>query len=317
MNGSSESKKTFSYNVKSEICSSLTDRDKRFACLYGISLFAKTITENEFCFQTESKVVSELYPSLFGEVFGRNVKLNCSSIEKSKRSNLYIFSVSKEDGLDIFLNTFHINPEKLSINHDNIDNNSIGIFTAGVFLSCGSIGNPEKEYHFEFAVSDFQLYKDLNDLLASIGMNFKMVKRKNLYVMYLKESESIEDMITFIGASKCTIELMNVKIYKDFRNRVNRVNNCEVANLDKTVNAAVRQRKDIELIDRVLGINSLSDGLQETARLRIENPEASLKELGQLHSTSIGRSGINHRLKKIAEIAESIRQGENNEYTAG
>lgn len=297
---------TFSYRVKAEICSALTDRDKRFACLYGISLFARTITENEFCFQTESKVVSELYPSLFAEVFQRKVKLECSE----NRRNSYTFSVKKENGLDIFFQTFHINPEKISINLNNIDNNNIGIFTAGVFLSCGSISNPEKEYHLELAVSDHQLYEDMNRLLASIGMPFKMVRRKNLFVMYLKESESIEDMITFIGASQCTIELINVKIYKDMRNRINRVSNCEVANLDKTVNASFKQRQDIMFIDKTVGLETLSDILQETARLRIENPDASLKELGQMHENPIGRSGINHRLKKIAEFAEKLRNGE-------
>lgn len=310
MNNLSDNNNTFSYRVKSEICSALTDKDKRFACLYGISLFARTITENEFCFQTESKVVSELYPSLFAEFFKRDVILKCTSIKKNSKANLYVFSVNKSGGLDIFLRTFHINPEEVSINLNNIDNNNIGIFTAGVFLSCGSISNPEKEYHFEFAVSNSRLYEDMSNILKSIGMPFKMVKRKNIFVMYLKESESIEDMITFIGASQCTIELMNVKIYKDVRNRINRVSNCEVANLDKTVNASLNQRRDIAFIDETIGIGTLSDILQETAKLRMENPDASLKELGEMHETPIGRSGINHRLKKISEIAEKLRNGE-------
>jgi hypothetical protein len=299
----------FSYRVKSEICSVLTDKDRRYACFYGISLFAKTITSEEFCFQTESKVTSELYPSLFAEIFGRNVKLTYSCIEKNSKANLYVFSVKKEDGLDIFFNTLHINPEKLSVETDNIDNNNIGIFTAGVFLSCGSVSNPSKEYHFEFSISNFGLYQDMDKILRSIGMPFKMVRRKNFYVMYLKESESIQDMITFIGASQCTIDLINVTIYKTIKNKANRVSNCEVANLDKTVNASLKQRQDIAFIDEKAGIENLPENLRETAFLRMEQPDASLKELGEMHEKPIGRSGVNHRLKKISEIAESLRNG--------
>lgn len=300
----------FSYRVKSEICSSLTDKDKRFACLYGISLFARTINNSEFCFQTESRVIYELYPSLFGEIFGRNVRLTSSCTEKSNRSNLYTFSVKKDDGLDLFYRTLHITPDNLSIELSNIDNNNIGIFTAGVFLSCGSISNPSKEYHFEFSISDYNLYCDMEKILHSIGMPFKMVKRRNLYVMYLKESESIQDMITFIGASRCTIELINITIYKNIKNKANRVSNCEVANLDKTVNASLKQRQDIAVIQQLMGLENLPANLRETAMLRMEQPDASLKELGELHDKPIGRSGINHRLKKIAEIAQNLRNGE-------
>ncbi len=301
-----DNKLSFSHSVKSEICNSLTDRDKRFACLYGISLMARTINSEEFCFQTESKVVSEVYPSLFGEVFGRDVKLNCSVIQKTR--NLYIFSLKKSDGLESFYDALSIDPENLQLDLKNIDNNNIGIFTAGVFLSCGSISNPEKEYHLEMVISDENLYNSLNNFLHSVGMPFKMVKRKNLFVMYLKESESIEDMITFIGASQCTIELMNVKIYKDVRNRINRVSNCELANLSKTVDASVKQRQDIQYIDENFGIENLSDVLRETARVRLENPDASLKELSELQN--ITRSGMNNRFKRIAEIAEKLRNGE-------
>jgi hypothetical protein len=127
--------------------------------------------------------------------------------------------------------------------------------------------------------------------------------------MYLKESESIQDMITFIGASQCTIDLINVTIYKTIKNKANRVSNCEVANLDKTVNASLKQRQDIAFIDEKAGIENLPENLRETAFLRMEQPDASLKELGEMHEKPIGRSGVNHRLKKISEIAESLRNG--------
>ena len=131
-----------------------------------------------------------------------------------------------------------------------------------------------------------------------------------MYVLYLKDSEHIEDTLTYMGAQQCTIELMNIKIRKDMRNRANRIRNCDEANIDKVVSAAMRQTEDILWIIRCNRMETLPEELRELAQLRLENPELSLKELGEMLSVPIGRSGVNHRFQKIAAIAKELRSHE-------
>ena len=136
-------------------------------------------------------------------------------------------------------------------------------------------------------------------------MNAKTAVRRGQYIVYIKDSESIEDTLTFIGAQNCTLEIMNVKIYKDVRNKANRLANCDSANIDKVVNAAMKQTEDICLIESSDGLESLSDELREVAEIRLENMDMSLKEIGEI--LSISRSGVNHRFRRIARIADDIR----------
>lgn len=140
-------------------------------------------------------------------------------------------------------------------------------------------------------------------------MTAKTAVRRGQYIVYIKGSESIEDTLTFIGAQQCTLELMNVKIYKDVRNKANRIANCDAANIDKVVKAAMKQIDDIKLISQTNGLESLSDELREIAELRLENTDMSLQEIGENLSVPLSRSGVNHRFKKIAAIADVIRLG--------
>ena len=148
----------------------------------------------------------------------------------------------------------------------------------------------------------------MQKLLGSIGISGGQLLRKNMYVLYLKDSEHIEDTLTYMGAQQCTIALMNIKIRKDMRNKANRVRNCDEANINKVVGAAIRQIQDIQWITQCGQLEALSPELQELAELRLENPELSLKELGELLSEPIGRSGVNHRFQKIAAFAEELRK---------
>ena len=136
----------------------------------------------------------------------------------------------------------------------------------------------------------------------------KYVERKGLYVLYFKGSEDIEDMLTLMGATKSSIELMNVKILKDVRNKANRIANCDAANIERTLKASEKQIEDIEYIMNTEGLESLTPELRNMAELRLENPDVSLKELGEMLDKPVGRSGANHRLKKLMEIAEQIRE---------
>ena len=140
-------------------------------------------------------------------------------------------------------------------------------------------------------------------------MTAKTMLRRGQHIVYIKGCEYIEDTLTFIGAPQCTLELINTKIYKDIRNKANRIANCDAANIDKVVKAAMKQIEDIKLIDKVIGLENISQELREVAQLRLENIDMSLQEIGEDLSEPISRSGVNHRFKKLAKMADEIRGG--------
>ncbi|MDO5558251.1 MAG: DNA-binding protein WhiA [Oscillospiraceae bacterium] len=299
---------SFSNDVKSEIACTVTDSDKKFACLYGMIIFCKQYTRDTICLQTESDVVARLFPQLMSEVFHDAIHIEKEMLQRKNKTALYSFQINGQELVSRVSSMMKINPDKREIDIKNIDNNNLANFLAGVFLSCGSVTNPNNEYHLEFVVATGQLYSDLSLMLGSIGLEGKKVIRKNSHILYFKESENIEDILTFMGAQQSTLELINVKILKDVRNRVNRISNCDLANCNKTIEAALKQKMDIELIASSCGLDSLPVTLQEIAAARINHPELSLKELGEILDPPIGRSGVNHRLKRITKIADELRQ---------
>lgn len=185
-------------------------------------------------------------------------------------------------------------------------------YLRGVFLGAGTISDPEKAYHLEIVCNSEILCNDVKKLVNSFGLHAKSVKRKSSYVVYIKEAEQIIDFLNILGAHSHLLEFENIRIIKDLRNKTNRINNCDSANLDKTINASLKLIESIRLIEQTRGLTSLPDKLQEAARLRLENPESSLAELAEMMSPPIGKSGLNHRFKKIEEIAEKIRSAEKN-----
>lgn len=270
-------------------------------------LFSRVLSRERICFQSESKTTSEIFLSLFKSIFKK--ELCCQENIRKNNVVLYTFEISDREIIDEIFLKYRIESSERSINSEIIVNNSLGVFTAGVFLACGSVNNPNKEYHMEFTVPGKKLAKELSLLLSDIGVTSGTVMRRGQYIVYIKDSESIEDTLTFIGAQQCTIELMNVKIYKDVRNKANRIANCDAANIDKVVNAAMKQIEDIKLIDSVYGLDNISDDLKEVALLRLEHTDMSLQEIGECLSEPISRSGVSHRFKRISKIAEEIRVG--------
>ena len=181
-------------------------------------------------------------------------------------------------------------------------------FIRGTFLSSGSISDPEKGYHFEIVCPDSRKAEQLQGIIRSFHVEAKIVVRKKSYVVYVKEGAQIVDMLAVMEANVALMDLENIRILKEMRNTVNRKVNCEAANINKTVNAAVRQVEDIQLISRTIGFESLSDGLAQIARLRLQYPDATLKELGMMLNPQVGKSGVNHRLRKLSEIADELRE---------
>ena len=180
-------------------------------------------------------------------------------------------------------------------------------FIRGAFLASGSMSDPNKSYHFEIVCRTKEQAEQLQQLMNGFETDAKIVERKGHYVVYLKEGSQIVDMLNVMEAYISLMNLENVRIIKEMRNSVNRKVNCETANISKTVNAAVKQLEDIELIRSKLGLEQLPQNLREMALIRLEYPEAALKELGNYLTPPVGKSGVNHRLRKLAEIAENLR----------
>lgn len=292
--------------VREEITRGINDRDRQFACLYGILLYCRTFTETEIILQTESDVLAKLLPELCHNVL--HISLEQDVHKKNDCSSIYNFSIVDTKQIGYICNSYHIHIEKREIRLSNLVNNSLSAFLAGVFFGCGSIMNPYKEYHLEFNIPTDLLCSDLQRLLKNIGVSGRKIRRKNMSVLYLKDSEQIEDTLTYMGAQQCTIELMNIKIRKDMRNKANRLRNCDEANINKVVSAAMRQTEDIRLLMQHGKLDRLSPELKELALLRINNPELSLKELGEQLTPPLGRSGVNHRFQKIAAYAEELKK---------
>lgn len=181
-------------------------------------------------------------------------------------------------------------------------------YLRGAFLSIGSISNPEKGYHLEFVCSDTQQAGQLVEALAFYEIHAKIVARKKYQVVYIKESEEIVELLNVIGAHISLMNLENLRILKDMRNSINRKVNCETANITKTVNAAAKQIDDIQYIREHYGFDNLADNLRQIAELRLEYPDATLKELGEHLTPTVGKSGVNHRLRKLGELAEKLRE---------
>lgn len=182
-------------------------------------------------------------------------------------------------------------------------------FIRGAFLAAGSVSDPRKSYHLEIVCVDREKAEELRGLLDGFGIDAKIVPRKRYFVVYVKEGSQIVDLLGLTGAHVSLMQLENVRIVKEVRNSVNRKVNCETANLNKTVSAAVRQIEDIRYIDQTVGLGHLSGSLSETARLRLGYPDASLKELGEMLDPPVGKSGVNHRLRRLSTMAERLREG--------
>ncbi|MDR3560185.1 MAG: DNA-binding protein WhiA [Negativicutes bacterium] len=181
-------------------------------------------------------------------------------------------------------------------------------YLRGAFLGGGSVSKPEGEYHMELVAGNQDFAKTLVRLLKSFGLTAKITDRKQDYVVYMKDGDAITSFLRIIGAHNALFAFENVRVVKDMRNQVNRLVNCETANLQKTVDAAVRQVERIHLIERRLGFGKLPPSLRETAELRLANPEATLQELVDLSGGRPGKSGMNHRLRKLEQIAAHLEE---------
>lgn len=183
-------------------------------------------------------------------------------------------------------------------------------YLRGAFLAAGSVNDPESNsYHLELAVNTQELAESLLQLLNEFQLNAKLIERKKVFVVYLKEGDKIIEFLNIIGAHQALLRFEDIRILKGMRNQVNRLVNCETANLNKTIHAAVRQIENIRLVEQRIGLENLPPHLKEVAELRLKYPDINLKELGSMLTGNVSKSGVNHRLRKLEEMAEKLREG--------
>lgn len=264
---------------------------------------------------TENPAVARHFKRLIKDYFGTNASLVIAKTTILKKGHYYELMIEAEKNAEQILRETGILMVKEGCNYisDGIYSDIIKTkccrkaYLRGVFLGAGTISDPEKAYHLEIVCNSEMLSIDVKKLINSFGLHSKSVIRKHSHVVYLKEAEQIIDFLNILGAHGKLLDFENVRIVKEMRNKTNRISNCDNANLDKTINASARQMENIRLIEEARGLTSLPEKLREAARLRQENPESSLIELAELIEPPIGKSGLNHRFKKIEELAEKIR----------
>ena len=298
---------SFSSQAKTELTAILPDSPCCLAAeLYGMLEFGHAFSGAEISLQTESEPVADLYRKLVERVC--SVPVADGQVLR-RRTALYTRQIATAEDRRRVLERFGHTPSDLTVrlNRANLDcDHCARALLRGAFLVCGAVTDPARDYHLEFSVPYYNLSRDLLTLLDEVGFPAKVVVRNGSYVIYLKESERIEDCLTFLGASRAALEMMSIKVVKSIRNETNRRTNCENANIDKTVNAAAAQTQAVRRIEKSGKLESLPPALRELARVRLDHPELSLRELGALLDPPLSRSGVNHRLQRLLEIAADL-----------
>lgn len=253
-------------------------------------------TINEYNINRFSKLLSNMEISNFKiDIKGKNYIITLQKISQLQEVEY------KEKDIEISLDF-----EKQIQNLNNMkeqEEMAIKALTRGIFLGSGSVNNPENKYHLEIILSNKRNAQIIKKLLSKMQIHLKELERKNGYSLYIKEGEEISRFLAFIGANSSVIKFEEIRVIREIKNNVNRKVNCETANLNKTINAAVRQIEAIKKLKETGKFKNLSDNLKEMANLRLENPDSSLVELGQMLKDPIGKSGVNHRLNQLIELA--------------
>ncbi len=297
---------SFSAEVKNELCNA--KRGCSFctgAELYGMLLFGDAVSQDSLTFVTECREAADLFVMDTIELTGAIMTIHEPDLRDRTHRPLYTVTLEDMGGILRIIQQFHPFDEEL---HMNLLPKTCckNAFLRGAYLACGTMSNPSKEYHLEFRAPNLRLASILCGILEQSGLHFKISLRGGDPVVYVKESEAIEDTLARLGAPNQSMELMNRKIEKEVRNNANRITNCETANIEKTVNASLAQILKIKKIKDSVGLESLPIPLQEAALLRLANPDATLSQLCMLAGGSVSRSGLNHRLNRLCKLADEL-----------
>ncbi|MCI8517613.1 MAG: DNA-binding protein WhiA [Hungatella sp.] len=313
---------SFSSGVKEELSRQISPaRHCRIAEIAAIiSLCGKVQIDEEECYQikisTENAAVARKYFTLLKKTFNINTDILIRRNAYLKKNPTFMAAVSENgDARKILLATKLLDEhgevgENLSVVGNLVIQNPCcrRAFLRGAFLAAGSISDPEKFYHYEIASTARAKAEQLQSILATFDVEARIVQRKKYFVVYVKEGNQIVNLLNIMEAPVALMELENIRILKEMRGSVNRQVNCETANINKTVSAAVKQIEDIRYIRETIGLEKLQESLYDIAKLRLERPEATLKELGEALDPPVGKSGVNHRLKKLSILADELRE---------
>lgn len=299
---------SFSNQVKTEICGSIRKPSDRRAFLTGILLAARRFTAGEIILQTECEAFAALFPQLVQSVSPKC----CFDTEfraRTGRQAVWCFTVSGSEQVSALTAPLHLTPERRTAVLESLSGRALAFAAAGCFVLSGSVTDPERRYHLELVLSDAGLAEAFPGIIEAEQpeIRFKATQRKQDTVLYLKQNEQICDALTYFGAPNASMELAAQQVYKNVRSMTNRRINCDMANIDKSVAAGEHQIADIELLRQKIGLESLPDVLQEIAALRLADPDASLRELGAKMDPPLSRSGVNHRLQRISELAAKYK----------
>ena len=299
---------SFSYKAKAELCRTAVQRlcCARAEC-YGVLLYCNTFTMQEVRIITENPEFAARLPRLFHRAF--NVKFDRLPTEEAPGSKL-IFQITDPEKLRRIMDTLGYDPRQSLVLHVNfamLEEDCCRMsFLRGAFLAGGSVTDPEKRYHLELSTSHVQASREVSALLQEMGFLPRSVMRGGSAVIYFKQSEHIEDLLTTLGAPVAATEIMTAKVDKEIRNGANRAMNCDMANVNKTLDAVATQQEAIEKLEKAGQLEKLPEKIQETARLRMQNPELPLAQLAALFDPPISKSCLNHRIRKIMEEARKL-----------
>ena len=298
---------SFSTQVKTEICRTQPRRRccVRAAC-YGFACFGKYFDSKGVVLHTERAMIAQQAQHLY-----RRLGIKSSITEKQRQDGvIYEFAVKEPVYVWKLLEEFgRTQPDgQLHLDKSLLEcPDCRAAFLGAAFLCCGVVMDPAKEYSLEFELFKETLAQDLYELLCEMGYEPKRARRQYSFVLYYRASEQVTDLLTLMGATNASLELINQKIYKELRNKTNRITNCENANIDKILNASQAAIENLKFLQENQRFATLPDELRQVAQARLSHPEYSLAELGQLLNPPLGKSGVSHRLRRLAQIAQDCR----------
>ncbi len=297
---------SFSGETKRELCrTSAGQKGCARAEAYGVLLYCNSFRADQIRIVTESEALAQWLPVLFQRAF--QLKFD-KAPEEIRPGGKHVFAMWDKEKIRQVCSAFDLDLNGQVAHHINFavleEDTARLAFFRGAFLAGGSVTDPAKRYHLELATAHFSVSREMDTMMQEVGFAPKSTVRKSNYLLYFKQSEQIEDFLTALGAPLAAMETMNAKLEKNLRSSVNRRVNCDAANLDKAVDASLLQMEAIHRLERTVGLDSLPDKLREAAQLRLANPELTLSQLAGLCDPPVTKSCLNHRLRKLMELAE-------------
>lgn len=298
---------SFSTDVKTELTGLIPSVCCTKAEAFGMLLFGRSFSISEISLMTEIKNVAERYCTSIRDLTGITPEINCS------KAGNYKISIPKKADRQKILEFFGYTGKEISlrINLSNLEQTNEDCcsrsFLRGAFLVCGSVTDPEKDYHIEFSVTKAKLCEDLMQIIDDLGLKCKKIIRNNSYVVYAKEADSVEDYIAIMGANNASLDVMRTRAMKDIKNQINRRSNFESANMLRSIEAGLKQVDTIEEVLSKIKLSDMTKDLAELCSLRLENPDISLDELGKMMTPELSRSAVSRRFKKLEKIAAELK----------